>query len=301
MKLHKSDVDTSLRLETRFLGARQKVSWLFMMIIVAVCGVWTLLINVWVLQGKLKLFFALFSLTGATGGLVNLELIVSALFLLPVGLATCTFGRLRLTGVGWVKADIIPGILTTAGLWFGIQVALAVFVIVLGGSIVIDYTWSQFGFKTMLGGFIGQACGVALLEETLFRGFLVPQFFLRLRSLAPKAALTIAILGSTVIFTLFHIPSYIFVGHLVGTDLIINLVEWGFLFGLLFSVVYIFTRNLFMVVGFHALVNAPTQLIQASYHLLFLSFSLVILVGLILALFRRKRLSAGLKPSFEST
>jgi membrane protease YdiL (CAAX protease family) len=87
--------------------------------------------------------------------------------------------------------------------------------------------------------------------------------------------LGIAVFISQFIFTLSHIPQWIEYG--IDTPLLPAIV---LLLGLVFTTIYLLTGNLFIVMAFHALHDAPTALLASPVdpHLLMLLIELTCIV-----------------------
>ena len=49
----------------------------------------------------------------------------------------------------------------------------------ISGDIQFDPLWSKHGVTAVLGALLGQLLGNCLFEETLYRGFILPEFFLK--------------------------------------------------------------------------------------------------------------------------
>jgi hypothetical protein len=65
----------------------------------------------------------------------------------------------------------------------------------------------------------------------------------------------VALVGSQVVFALFHLPNRLYQGLAPGA--IPGNLAFVFVSGVLFALVYLRTGNLFVAVGVHALGNAP--------------------------------------------
>jgi membrane protease YdiL (CAAX protease family) len=130
----------------------------------------------------------------------------------------------------------------------------------------------------MLGALLAQLFGNALAEETIYRGFLLPQTWLKLPiAQHPGWRLLLTVLISQGVFALSHIPNRIFNGMPItamAPDMLILLA-----FGLYFTFLYLRTGNLFIAVGVHALVNQPVSIIQSD-----LSAPLLMTLALLLAI-----------------
>lgn len=168
-------------------------------------------------------------------------------------------GRMRLADMGWRGADLRVG----AALLLALFALLQLQALAGGAPAALAPAWSERGAARVLGALIAQLLGTALLEETLFRGVLLPQTYMRLAGrMRPAWALAAAVLVSQGLFALAHLPNRAMLGVEGGA----LLQDLGMLFfvGLLFSLVYLATGNLFVPVALHALFNAPVLLVPGS-------------------------------------
>lgn len=204
----------------------------------------------------------------ATGGLLDETLIANLiLFAVVVGGIVFGLGRLRPRDVGLRRERLIPAALAVALIWLWMQLAIGVWSLVSGQGLAIDPAWARFGALVVLGNALGQFCGNALYEEVVWRGVTLPQFYRRFAAGAQKplarglsvGALIAALAVSQGLFALRHIPVRLWQGFSLG-DLPAEIAAL-FVLGALFVALYLRTRNLFLVIGVHALYNAPTALL----------------------------------------
>jgi membrane protease YdiL (CAAX protease family) len=141
---------------------------------------------------------------------------------------------------GWWK-DLLYGFLL-------ITIILTLFFVVevRAGWLIIDaWTWQNLGtaawFRTAWVGLLVNA-GVAIGEETVFRGYL-------LTGLKNVWGRWFALGAMTVIFGLFHLPAYIEGGIQSATLTLAILL--ASLFGLLFGLIYLRTGSLWLPVALH--------------------------------------------------
>lgn len=197
----------------------------------------------------------------ATGGWINETLMVNLIGLVvEVGLVLLIIGHMKLRDVGIRKEDLAGGLIGTFLCWVVIHLAeLAIFWLFPNGFAFNQRLFSD--PSVILGGFIGQLFGNALLEEILFRGFLLTQVALLLQKRKNQGRrMTYAVLISQLVFVLIHIPNRIYAGY-SGGEFLFDFVQL-YIIAILFSVVYLQTRNLFLVIGIHALINnAPMIMI----------------------------------------
>ncbi|MCH7640130.1 MAG: CPBP family intramembrane metalloprotease, partial [Bacteroidetes bacterium] len=116
--------------------------------------------------------------------------------------------------------------------------------------------------------------GSGLIEEVLYRGFLLTQVYLIAvrRQVNARAALVLAAGVSSLYFGINHFPA----GMRMGLDMqgLMMYVGHVSLVGLLFATLYLRTGNLFVAAGAHALINQPTTLFAAP-----VDPALIVLVG----------------------
>jgi membrane protease YdiL (CAAX protease family) len=145
----------------------------------------------------------------------------------------------------------------------------------------IDEGWKQRRISAIVGGLIGQFLGNALAEETMFRGFLLPQLYLiAIATRRHRAALAFALIGSSLLFAVTHLPNRIYVHGYSGSDFLWDQIGL-LLFGLIMAAAYLVTRNLFIAVGLHSLLNEPTPVIRASDTMLYAVWSAMTLLLLL--------------------
>lgn len=208
---------------------------------------------------------ALRPLAEATGGLITGSLVTNLAFLLVlVAWVIVGQGALRLADIGVIAGRLPLALAGTAALWAAAQVFHAVAGLLTYGRIEIAPIWNSAGATILIGALLAQVFGNALFEEIAYRGFLFPQFFLRLSRLDahPWLRVLAAAALSQGVFALTHIPNRIYLGlglEAIAIDLLVLLA-----IGLLFTALYIRTDNLFLVVGVHALANAPTTLFRTA-------------------------------------
>lgn len=208
---------------------------------------------------------ALRDLELGTGRLVQLPLVAGPLFFAIVGTVIFGIGRLRCSDVGWRLPAVGPALLVTLAFWVAMQPGLALWIVLSGSELRWNEAWNELGAGWFFGQLLAQLLGNALLEEMVFRGFFLPQFYLKASArFRPVAALALALLGSQVFFALTHIPNRLLVlgwavERLPGDQL--NLIVQG----LTYSAVYLVTGNLFICVGLHSLYNQPARLLRAPF------------------------------------
>jgi hypothetical protein len=260
--------------DARVMGVREAAGWAIATVYILHFGADAF--------GNLVLFrlHLLTPLAVATSGLVQPTLPASLLALaLAGGLGILLAARLRPADVGWRRRTLGPALAFTVAAWVGMQLLLIVATLVVGGRLGLASIWSHPGPSATAGNLVAQLFGNALAEETVFRGFLLPQLVRKAehRWGPGRRALVAGVVVSQALFALVHVPSRLLQGFGPGA-LALNLVVL-FVIGVLFAAVYLVTDNLFIVVGLHALIDAPTPLVNAPHGI---ASALVLLLLLVL-------------------
>ncbi|MCK6577942.1 MAG: CPBP family intramembrane metalloprotease [Anaerolineae bacterium] len=204
-------------------------------------------------------------LASATGGLVTGSLVTNLIFItVLVAWLILRHGDLRLSDIGIIPARLPTAVALTVGLWLAAQTVHALAGLLTYGVVEVAPVWNSAGAYMLIGALVAQLCGNALFEEIAYRGFLFPQFFLRLKRLADRRRVRIgaALALSQGLFALAHIPNRLYLGmprDAIALDLLTLTAV-----GVLFTLIYIKTDNLFLGVGIHALGNAPTTLFRTT-------------------------------------
>jgi CAAX protease family protein len=223
-------------------------------------------------------------LASATGGLLTGSLLANLTFIgVLVGVVIMRWGGLRLYDLGVISGQIPKAILYTFGFWGLAQIIHLIAGLLYYGHVVISPDWNNPQF--LIGLILTQIIGNALFEEIAYRGFLFPQLFLRFAALEdrPWGRLALAIILSQGVFALSHIPNRIYLGmtpNEIALDLLM-LLGWG----TLYTLIYLKTDNLFVVVGVHALGNAPTTLFASAPLLSGAGASILIYTLVVIVLF----------------
>lgn len=243
-----------------FLSAGPTVSWRTIGIVAALQVVVAVLVN--------QVLFALpvvRTVARVSGGWVQPTLVAAVVVLVcVVGVGIAWLGRLRMADVYWRTDLLLPALAASAAVWAAAQLLVAAAEILRGHPLDWHPSWARAGVGVVGGALLAQVAGNALVEETVFRGFLLPQLTRRLRHVArgSVATLALALLGSQLFFALYHLPNRLFarmpLGE-IGADAALLL-----LMGTVFALLFLLTRNLWLVVGLHALGNRPTALFAAS-------------------------------------
>lgn len=245
-------------------------------------------------------------LSAATSGLINGTLVMNALLIATlVPVVMIGVGGLRLYDLGLIPHRLPSAMLMTIVFWAAAQAVHLLAGLIHSGRVAFAPEWAAHGAGIILGGLIAQLFGNALFEEIAYRGFLFPQFYLRAERLRAYRwrRFFAALAASQAVFALTHIPNRIYLGMSapdIAVDLIM-LMGWG----VLYTLIYMRTDNLFLAVGVHALGNAPTTLFATHPALAgegssFLFYSVVIAGLFIVPLVRAQVIAWRARAEAES-
>ena len=184
--------------------------------------------------------------------------------LLLVAVAGVMFGlgRLRPADVGVRRDKLKEGVLVIGAAWLLIQVLAAMSALLTSAPLLVARTWTRMGVGGTLLWAAVMFAGTALYEEIAFRGFLFPQFYLKLRG-SHRVRFWGALLASQFLFAIGHAPAHIVIRHLSGAALWTQVVLQGFA-GVMLLLLYLRTRNLWIVIGVHGLADAATPIFRGA-------------------------------------
>ncbi len=190
-------------------------------------------------------------------------------------------GRFRSRHLGLEWSKFKTGILTTLFLWAMLQFAQAAYGLLFSSELGFQGTWQRTGSIQIIGGFFLYAIGKAFFDELTYRGLLLPQLHLKCRryiNLDDRITLGLAVVISQTIYLIIQLP-LISMFASTGISSAMTLTSLFFL-SILNSLIYLRTKNLYIIIGMHALWYHPVFVAAPSIpH----SFILVLLaIGFIL-------------------
>ena len=220
--------------------------------------------------GNLYLFYdkesVIWRIQSASEGWVNANLLLflPQTLLIVFLLAMCG-GGLSLQDLGLPRRWPMRLIVWTAIGWLLVQLLAALVALVTGQPLDWHPVWAEFGAGMVIGLLIAMIWGTALFEDSFFRGFLIPQFALRLRDRIARPWLRslAAMMIAAIIFAFWHLPTLL----LRGADDPATLgggLAFMLLGGVMLGILFIRTGDVTLCAALHALVNAPTLLFASA-------------------------------------
>ncbi len=229
-----------------------------------------------------------------TNHIIQLTLIMSLLiFFLIVWVMIKKVGKMTLPELGLKKHQLKAGIFFYIANYLLLNLVLLFLNLIVTGAPDFYPYWSEYGPIYSIGALIAQIFGNVIVEEVYFRGYLLNQFtikFYRKSSMKQGAefrSILKGVLLSSTMFAVLHIPIRVFSGVL-GIDLLLSiLLLIGT--GVLFSLIYVFSNNLFYAMAIHILSNISFTLFVTLFDPSFLCFGLGFILILCSIGFKRFR------------
>jgi len=174
--------------------------------------------------------------------------------------------------------------------WLSLQAAVLAAAPWYGGPARLDPQLTTGAWMAFAGPLIDQFIFFASAEEVVYRGFLLPQIYLRLQERIPKpVALSGSALLGSVFFAVLHIPHRLEEG-ITGQQLVFSMLLLV-IAGCVFCGIYLLTGNLLTVILVHGLSNFPTLLYDAEIpwqHALVLKYGLALGLAIAYAIWLRR-------------
>lgn len=221
-------------------------------------------------------------LTEQTNGFATHVLVTNALeFAVLIAVIMVVAGGLRLGDVGVRRRGLLTALLATLVLWGVTQLVMSSLAHLAPGPVQLNPDWMYPMVTYSIGRPLPGLFMAAFVEEVMYRGFLLPQLYhsaARWGMRTPGRRLLFALVVSQTLFGINHIPAGLVTGLTPGQITGYVLMATGV--GVFFSVLYLRTDNLWLVIGLHAVLNQPL-----SFYLSPVDPSLVVLIlGLLLTL-----------------
>ena len=182
---------------------------------------------------------------------------------LVMGLLWSSIGNLRCRDFGLLPSKILPALYWTLSIWIIAQLCV---VIVHGVSFSVVGTWHDEPSKPIEYFFFAQLFGNSLIEELMFRAFLIVQLLLlfqRWKGWAKRKSLIIAIIVASFIFAVMHVLGDYYSGDPLLMVALNNIPR--FFLGAIFAGIFLLSNNLLIAVGIHALVNLQIKCSSPFY------------------------------------
>lgn len=191
------------------------------------------------------------------GGHVDIELVVGVVM---AGLVVIAF---RVFGIAFRDAGVtVPTVrnaaILLAAIWGIGQLVLVAYNVATRQPFTIAAGWRS----PVLSGqqLVFQFFAVAVIEESVFRGWLIPQIYRRLEGrYSERAALVGAVLIAATVFTLCHIPMLVVGSNESITTELLHIE----VLALVYSLCYLRTGGIAVGIAFHVLGNVTASLIDS--------------------------------------
>jgi len=196
-----------------------------------------------------------------SGGLLHPTLILNALLMLIAVYGVLVLKeKLQWGDFGLVARKLPIAFVVGLVTWFLIQIIEGIASYISTGIIELEPRWSTDSLA-LIGLLFGMLFGTALYEEVGYRGFLLVQFRMKMEDVTRNRTLQIvlALIVSQTFFTLLHVPWKV-LNQGWTTTVFFDLLFSVFMNGIIYSLLYLRTENLFFVMFVHAFGNAPTSL-----------------------------------------
>ena len=194
-----------------------------------------------------------------TRGVVTANFVLCLVAMMVLLLLVLLAGRIGVGDVGLNRDYLGRGIGVVAMIWGASQIIGVIPRVVANRPVLLDQDF-EYGSRWDLAGQFLNALGAATLEEVAFRGFLLVQLYLLFNrnSGDGETGVTGATLLSVLIADLATLPRALPYPSrdIAATDQAILLIS-----SLFFCWLYLRTRNLFFVIGVHALLLAPSPIV----------------------------------------
>lgn len=225
-------------------------------------------------------------LPAASGHVISANFLNYIPMFVILGLLLVLVGRLRCNDLGLIRQRFLSGLAWVICTWVVVQLFVVLF---QQGAVSIDPSWNDRVVKKISLLVTGQLLSNALYEEVFWRAFVISQLVLlmtRVMKLRMGTALAWAIIISSVLFALSHIPVDLLYGRAIPQGQFDRLLG-----GIIFGSLFLLSNNIFLVIGLHGLANKPLFLFQDSGGAKELIWFVPLVVLVILAI--RRRLTAG--------
>ena len=182
---------------------------------------------------------------------------------LVMGLLWSSIGNLRCRDFGLLPSKILPALYWTLSIWIIAQLCV---VIVHGLSFSVVGTWHDEPSKPIEYFFFAQLFGNSLIEELMFRAFLIVQLLLlfqRWKGWAKRKSLIIAVIVATFIFAVGHVFGDYNSGKPLLNVALDNIPR--FFLGAIFAGIFLLSNNILIAVGIHALCNLQMKYSSPFY------------------------------------
>ena len=267
--------ESSLRSFRGWICSTQEVSGRLLLLIILIHVVLASFINLVVFPSD---WFD--PLTEATGGLIDGTLQAYLVFFLVIGFLwrkQCGFGP---GDLALHRSKLLVGFIVLVAAYAFQQITP----LLHGQELKLVSSWGT-RWSWILGDFFGgQLLGNSLYEEVFFRAFLISQLTLWIRrrlNWGFYKCLILSILLSQLIFALVHVPNRIYsLGQEYDWQTFLSDQQMLFTVGILMSIFFLLSNNLFIPIGIHAMGNSSPDIFESTAFDNTLGVVLLITVGI---------------------
>ena len=193
-----------------------------------------------------------------THGVINATLVANGFSVLIFSLIIIVLGKNNWPSM-WIDMEKLKfAFILIFIIWFISQLSMFAYTLYHNQEILfID------NITIKVGNILAQLLGNSLFEEMIYRGVFFIQIYLVLISkFSERISICCAILISSILFAINHIPHRLMVYEVDNLFIDIS----GLIFvGILITIIFIKTENLAFVIGFHALMNEPFNIIKVDF------------------------------------
>ena len=196
-------------------------------------------------------------ITDGTDWIINPTTVWGILNLLVIFGIIFGVGKLRPADLG-LKWKLLPtAIVTAVILWIFLNILTYTNLTTNHNQIQFNPDWTRYKVAWYPGEFLATIVALAFVDQIIFQGFILPQLTLRLKG---QYRILSAICLTTTLYIIMRLPFILGTGTSNGALSALTQVLPN---GVLFACVYLFTGNIFTVIGFETLYNTPALIINS--------------------------------------
>ncbi|OLS37120.1 hypothetical protein BTR22_10585 [Alkalihalophilus pseudofirmus] len=192
------------------------------------------------------------------GLLTSVGILIIVLLLMKILTGESIFNVLKKSGLLSLR-NVAEGFMVFLIVFSLIHIQIWMYSLYNGVSLISTFSLNEVSFTMWTGGLIAQIFGVGIMEEIVFR-FIIFWSLYSLITLKRKSVRILwALLITQILFSLIHFP----IDFIRYPDINFFSIRFSILLflGMFLSVLYLYTKNLWIAVFIHGLLNLPLPLI----------------------------------------